>query len=203
MIKSWQDIQGWFSEDDARFYRGLARQAKPGDIYVEVGCWLGRSTAVMADALIGSDIEAFQVCDTFEGNGSSKLTTFKDTIARLGGPHMVRAQMLYNLAVLGLDDDDTLGYLLTVDIDCSVDFARSYADESVACCFLDGEHTRAEVTRDFAAWWPKIKSGGILAGHDYNFPGVNQAVEQHIRERHNEIEDFAVSHGVCWAMVKK
>jgi hypothetical protein len=33
--------------------------------------------------------------------------------------------------------------------------------------YLDGDHSREAVETDIAAWWPLVRPGGILAGHDY------------------------------------
>jgi hypothetical protein len=33
--------------------------------------------------------------------------------------------------------------------------------------YLDGAHEYPAVVQDIGLWWPLIKSGGILAGHDY------------------------------------
>jgi hypothetical protein len=35
--------------------------------------------------------------------------------------------------------------------------------------YLDGNHL--EVDKDIAAWWPKIRNGGILSGHDFTVAG--------------------------------
>lgn len=45
--------------------------------------------------------------------------------------------------------------------------------------YIDAVHTLTNVLHDLSAWSVKIKSGGIIAGHDYktNFIGVEQAVE--------------------------
>lgn len=47
--------------------------------------------------------------------------------------------------------------------------------------FIDAMHTYEEVKKDIERWWPKLRSGGIFAFHDYNhhsFPGVKQAVDE-------------------------
>jgi hypothetical protein len=44
--------------------------------------------------------------------------------------------------------------------------------------FLDGDHNRAGVEADLAAWLPKTRR--LICGHDYNhpgFPGVREAVD--------------------------
>lgn len=46
--------------------------------------------------------------------------------------------------------------------------------------FIDAQHTVGAVSRDIAAWWPLVKIGGVLSGHDYErYSGVKAAVDQH------------------------
>jgi hypothetical protein len=33
--------------------------------------------------------------------------------------------------------------------------------------YLDADHTYEAVKADIAAWWPKVRVGGTLGGHDY------------------------------------
>lgn len=44
--------------------------------------------------------------------------------------------------------------------------------------FIDAAHDYASVRKDIASWWPLVKPGGILAGHDWNhrWPSVERAV---------------------------
>jgi predicted O-methyltransferase YrrM len=48
--------------------------------------------------------------------------------------------------------------------------------------FIDAEHSYEACKADIIAWWPKVRTGGILCGHDYvtNQPGygVIQAVDE-------------------------
>jgi hypothetical protein len=43
--------------------------------------------------------------------------------------------------------------------------SSQFTNESVDIAYLDADHTRA--AEDIRAWWPKIKPGGWLCGHDY------------------------------------
>lgn len=47
--------------------------------------------------------------------------------------------------------------------------------------FIDAMHDHASVAMDIPMWWPHVRRGGILAGHDFNhkWPGVGRAVAQH------------------------
>lgn len=43
--------------------------------------------------------------------------------------------------------------------------------------FIDALHDYEHVKQDIELWWPKVRSGGILASHDFNhkWPGVERA----------------------------
>lgn len=42
-----------------------------------------------------------------------------------------------------------------------------FSDNSLDFVYIDANHTYESVTEDIQDWYPKVKSGGILAGHDY------------------------------------
>jgi len=47
--------------------------------------------------------------------------------------------------------------------------------------FIDAMHEYPDVKADIERWWPKVRSGGVLALHDYrhrDFPGVAQAADE-------------------------
>lgn len=54
---------------------------------------------------------------------------------------------------------------------CSPQAAAIYADESLDLVYLDGDHSHQAIALDMRAWWPKIRRGGLLAGHDFICPG--------------------------------
>lgn len=61
----------------------------------------------------------------------------------------------------------------------SLDAAAEIADGSCDAVFLDAIHSREAVSADIRAWWPKVRAGGWIGGHDYGyprFPGVAEAV---------------------------
>jgi predicted O-methyltransferase YrrM len=43
--------------------------------------------------------------------------------------------------------------------------------------FIDGAHDYDSVLADLKAWEPKVKAGGIFAGHDIDSPEVQRALE--------------------------
>jgi hypothetical protein len=49
----------------------------------------------------------------------------------------------------------------------SVEAAGDFADGSLDFVYIDGNHEFSAVAADLFAWTPKVRSGGIIAGHDY------------------------------------
>jgi hypothetical protein len=68
----------------------------------------------------------------------------------------------------------------------SVAAADLFEDGTLDFVFIDGDHTYEGVKRDIEAWAPKVRDGGIVAGHDIDTPlgggdwGVRQAVEEYM-----------------------
>lgn len=72
--------------------------------------------------------------------------------------------------------------------------------------FVDADHTYNGTITDMQCWWPLVRSGGLLSGHDFDHPkekrngsfGVRKAVEEFCRD--NQLK-FSLS-GSCWWIVK-
>ncbi len=66
---------------------------------------------------------------------------------------------------------------------------------SLDFCYIDASHGYEQVGAEIAAAWPLVRSGGILAGHDFgpDFPGVTRAVREFSEDERITIwltEDF-------------
>jgi hypothetical protein len=63
---------------------------------------------------------------------------------------------------------------------------KDYPDLFFDFVYVDADHAEPCVKKDCNDWWPKVKMGGIICGHDYNEPsnlGVTHAVNEVFRER--------------------
>lgn len=58
-------------------------------------------------------------------------------------------------------------------------------DESLDFVYIDGNHKFECVADDINAWFPKVRTGGIVSGHDYSMESVRDAVDGFVR--HNKI----------------
>lgn len=61
--------------------------------------------------------------------------------------------------------------------------AIAHTPDEFDLVFIDANHEYTHVKQDILSWLPKVRSGGILAGHDYTpeipmFSGVKQAVDE-------------------------
>lgn len=69
--------------------------------------------------------------------------------------------------------------------------AESYkdVDNDLDFIFIDGNHNYDYVKQDLELWVPKVKSGGLVAGHDWshNYVGVIEAVIEYCQEHSNKV----------------
>lgn len=47
----------------------------------------------------------------------------------------------------------------------SEEASGKFEEESLDFVYIDGDHSK--IAQDLELWWPKIKIGGLLGGHDY------------------------------------
>ena len=93
----------------------------------------------------------------------------------------------------------------------SLEAAKTFADEFFDFVYIDADHTYEAVKQDISAWYPKVKRGGVLSGHDYsNWTnsngvrfGVIEAVNEFV-EKQNLKDNFHTTKGHCknWLVVK-
>jgi predicted O-methyltransferase YrrM len=60
--------------------------------------------------------------------------------------------------------------------------AGQFQDGYFDFVYIDGNHDYEFVRQDLALYWPKIRVGGMIAGHDYHFSqkGVIKAVDEFV-----------------------
>lgn len=167
MPEHFRNIDGWFTFPG--LYAQMVRVAENGAHFVEVGAWLGKSACFMAEAIKESGKRIrFDAVDTWKGSPSEPV--HREVVARHGGS--VFRAFLENLSTAGVLD------FVTPVASTSLDAVKLYPDESLDFVFIDAEHRDHGCLQDIRAWYPKVKPGGTIAGHDISFPEVRADVEE-------------------------
>lgn len=155
-------IPGWFEAQ--RLYAAVVKWANEGSYFVEVGAFKGRSAAFMAVEIANSKkLIAFDVVDHFKGSGAEHETD----------PD-VKAGTLRN--AFAWFTSPVKDFITGVVAEDSITAAGRYRDGTLDFVFIDAAHDTESVAADIAAWRPKMKADGIIAGDDYNAPSVATAV---------------------------
>jgi len=74
----------------------------------------------------------------------------------------------------------------------SEEFSKTIEDGSLDFVYIDGDHQYESCKKDLELWVPKVKKGGIIAGHDYLaicFLGVVNAVNESFGSPDKTYED--------------
>ena len=73
--------------------------------------------------------------------------------------------------------------------------SMEFSTGSIDLIFIDADHTYEGVINDINNWLPKVKEGGIIAGHDINWNSVKRAVSE-------SFDDYNIeSDNVWWTEV--
>ena len=133
--------------------------------FVEIGTFMGKSASFMGIEIYNSKKPiCFDTIDTFKGspdeiNGKHAIFTKINIKERA-------KQNLKNIPLKIINCD-------------SVSAAKLYKNKSLEFVFIDGAHDFEAVYNDIDAWYPKVKNGGFIGGHDYDNKNVREAVNKY------------------------
>ncbi len=180
MMNTWREIPGFF--DFADIYEQAVVEADPGSQFVEVGAFLGKSAAYMVDAIrrSGKGI-GFAVVDNWEPDRESNWWERINNHPPVPWPvEEVFGMTRFDAFNHCMDAVGVNGSIQIIRED-SVEAAQIFMDGTLDFVFIDADHRAPAPGLDIAAWTPKIKRGGIIAGHDYGmslWPDVKRAVDE-------------------------
>jgi hypothetical protein len=80
--------------------------------------------------------------------------------------------------------------------DVAADF---FENESLDLVFIDASHDAENVYNDIEKWYPKVRSGGFICGHDFGHPKIGN-VEAGVKRFFND--DIALFEDYVWAVKK-
>jgi predicted O-methyltransferase YrrM len=166
-----KEIFGWFNFDD--IYTDAINNAKNGSNFLEIGCFFGKSTEFLCRKIkeSGKDINVY-VVDVF-------LTEYP-----------LYVEILQGRSMLDIFKDNLYEHndILKIYQGRSCDLHKNFEDSFFDMIFIDGDHDYIGVKNDLINYFPKLKKGGIFAGHDYTEDcGVPIAVDEFSTENNLKI----------------
>lgn len=182
MRESWRDIGGEMF-DFPSFYNWVADVTRPNKNGIaniaEVGVADGKSAIFLAEAFANRGKEfRLRMIDNLDYGNSEQLYEIIKNVQRSG-----------------------LGEHIEIQPYESVFAANKLPNELMHFVFIDASHKYEETKADIRAWWDKIMSDGILAGHDFlsdENPGVSKAVREVIPEPFLRSEQTDKGYGVWY-----
>jgi hypothetical protein len=175
-------IDGWF--DFQSVYFDAVKNGRDGDHFVEIGAWLGRSSSFMATEIKNSGKRIqFDIIDTWKGSNE----IYHEEFIKQNG----------SVYELFLKNTESLKEYINPIIECSYLAPKYYKDRSLDFVYIDADHSYEIVKKDIKSWYPKVKIGGVIAGHDYyNSNQVISAV-------HDTIGADIITNRLSWIHHKK
>lgn len=162
MAKKWWEIPGYFNYIEP--YEILVNKLPEGSKFIELGCFLGKSSNYFASRLkeLNKKIE-FHVVDTFQGTAGEH-----DNIKNIW------EQFSENCADY-IKDDTIIVHRGRTD-----EVVKRFEDNYFDAIMVDADHTYDAVCDDISDWSKKLKQDGLMMGDDYYMNSVSQAVRDTI-----------------------
>ena len=175
-------IQGWKTQEELVW---LARRASRSKVVIDIGCWRGRTTKIMAAVCPGIVIAVDHLTAPYTGE------TARNEILRASESLAIQKEFTVNLA-----EELSSGkvYAVLQDGDAAREAVAAFLKGTKAdFVWIDGDHAYGDVRADILFYGALLREGGILSGHDYEpaFPDVMKAVEE-------LCPGFERGHGTSW-----
>jgi predicted O-methyltransferase YrrM len=172
--------ENWFGYENV--YSSMVSKFDDNSHFVEVGVWKGMSACFMAVEIINSGKKIkFDCVDTWEpfdwDTGISK-SEYTD---------------LYNIF---LENIEPVKNNINIIKSLSWEASSNYEDESLDFVFIDAGHDYESIKKDLISWLPKVKKGGVIAGHDYYYKPIFDTVDEIIGEQNVRYQNS------CWIYEK-
>ena len=165
---------------------------------VELGVFQGGTSAALLNSLPNLQLFMVDAWSRFE----------KESAYRKSGDRMARQTLAQQQDCLRIALQATQAYRSrrTVMQTTTMAAARQFDDGVFDFAFLDADHTYEAIAADIRAWWPKLRPGGMLCGHDYGHPrdrrglfGVSRAVNEFAKTQNLPV---LVENATVWRIEK-
>jgi predicted O-methyltransferase YrrM len=140
-------------------------------IFVELGCFFGHSTVFLAKEIKRQKknivIHAIDrwIDETWDARGENVEDCFKQNII-----------------------DEKVDDIITVIKETTHNASMTFGGRSVDFVYIDAGHDEKDIKQDINDWLPKLKQGGWLAGHDYQYD-VEKVVNEYFKNSVERIKN--------------
>ena len=170
-----EKIEGWMRFEELQF---LYNEAQKHTNICEVGSWKGKSShAILSGLKKANKGGRLTCCDTWKGSIDPRDDT----------NWMAKQEDVYSVFKNNLAEFDNLTMVRKESTEAAKDFEDGFFD----MIFIDAGHDFDSVVADIKSWLPKLKKGGVIAGHDFErsfWMTVIEAVHQELGVPH-EVHD--------------
>jgi predicted O-methyltransferase YrrM len=178
-MKNSHEIDGWFNYED--LFENLVNKIPDNGIFVEGGAWLGKSSSYLCD--LAKDRINVYIVDAW--NYSKKEMEISYPLAK--------EMDIYQIFLENMGDRK-----FTQIRKESIEASKDFEDESCDVVFIDMDHSYEAVKQDLMHWFPKVKRGGYIAGHDVDWEGVSRAINEFFpKEKLKKVSQS------CWIFYKE
>ena len=155
-----RSIQGWLNDREGYGLLLLACNGPCHGAIVELGSFMGRSTAFLATGSQRSKRERVVAIDHFKGSPEHQPGA-SHAVPEIVAHGTTLHQFVANISALGLVDQ-------VEAIIASAEEAVTTWKRPIRLLFMDADHSYETSKRDFESWSPFIVPGGVVCFHDIN-----------------------------------
>ncbi len=185
---TYNEVEGWCDPHIYQLYDEVAKNYEGA--FVEVGSYLGASATFLATKIQEYNKNAKIYCvdiwetsfapEHFEGilkkySKNSLLEIFNNNVKECGFESVITPIQSTSMSALAQFEDNSLDFI-----------------------FIDGDHSYEAVYEDTLNWYPKLKEGRIISGHDAYAPQIQKAVTDALGKYN---KTFSID-GTIWKCLK-
>lgn len=146
---------------------------------IEIGSYSGESTLLFASSLAFDNIYCI---DPFDGEEEMNLISGKNW-------EQVKEEFKFNTKYYKGNGSELGETKISLIQDYSYNVADQFEDKSIDFIYIDGSHKVEDIRKDIDLYLPKLKNDSFFAGHDYNWPGVKELLDEYSDEVMNFMDE--------------
>jgi len=166
MLKLTQKMINAFTKSERRFGYRLPEffpENKGKIIGVELGVYEGKHSSLMLSQHKNLFLNCIDMWELWNKNDKNYPADYNSGVRKIM-EDIDKAKNVYQSAMKILSPYH--GRVRVIKSD-TVEAAKEFKDGSIDFVYIDGDHTFSGCLADIEAWYPKLNSTGIMAGHDY------------------------------------